>query len=464
MENESRMREPKDPAVFNRFEEHVKQFDVSGRRLLIPDMSPTGSRLLAASFRAIGADAIVMDTYKGLTLGRAYTSGKECFPCQVTLGDILHHLEGERERLGKAFSADRYIYFLPEADGPCRFGMYNKLQRLILDRFEAYQEVPIVYISTKNNYATTDIVPPGSSSFFRKLSYVSLIIADVLDRITCRVRPYEREPGSTDDWMKQSLDGMVRAVETMKHELDFSVLRGTLSSMVVRAKALMDPQAVRRPRIGIIGEIYLRSHPDSNQDIIRQLEKFGGEVVNASVGEWVNFINAEAIRKAEREWWKAWTKRNHRTLRQVFRQWIGLQIEKYYQKWRQHQVYQCVHQTLDIQPDHSIRSIHKRLDRNRLYHFAIGTEAVLSIGGALEYVHHGFDGVVNVFPFTCMPSTIASSVLRPLLHEMKIPYLDTPYDGAIQPNREVALRTFMYQAKQHMESRGGKGTNGKAMK
>lgn len=463
MKSELKMRESVDSTAFNRIEQHVQQFDVTGRRLLIPNMSPTGSELLAASFRAIGADAVVMDTYQGLSLGRAYTSGKECFPCQVTLGDILHHLETEKERLGSDFSADRYVYFLPEADGPCRFGMYNKLQRLILDRFEAYQAVPIVYISTKNNYATADIVPPDRASLFRKLSYVAVIISDVLDRITWRARPYEREPGSVDAFMGHALKEMVRAVELTGDKLDLDRLLAPLSDIAARAAKLMDPLAARRPRIGIIGEIYLRTHPDSNQDIIRQLEAFGGEVVNASLGEWVNFVNAEAIRKAEREAWKAWRDRDKDGLRQLIRQWVGLQIEKYYQKWRQHQVYRCVSRCLDIQPDHSIRSIHKQLNGNRLFHVAIGTEAVLSIGGALEYVHHGFDGIVNVFPFTCMPSTIASSVLRPLLHEKKIPYLDAPYDGAIQPNREVALRTFMYQAKQHLESRGARGKQRQAL-
>ncbi len=419
-------------------------------------MARAGSRLIAASFRAVGADAVVMETYKGLTLGREYTSGKECFPCQVTLGDILHHLETERQRLGSAFSAERYVYFLPEADGPCRFGMYNKMQRLVLDRFDAYRGVPIVYISTRNNYATADIIPPGRSSYFRKLSYVAVIISDILDRITWRVRPYEKEAGSTDAFMDNALGRMVRAVESMGPELDFNRLYAQLSDIAAQARTLMKPGSVRRPKIGIIGEIYLRSHQDSNQDIIRKLEAYGAEVVNASMGEWINFVNVESIRKAEHKLRKAWRERNHGALRQVFRQWIGHRIESYYQQWRQHQVYRTVSEHLDIQPDHSIRSIHRQLDHNRLFHFAVGTEAVLSIGGALEYVHHGFDGVVNVFPFTCMPSTIAASVLRPLLHEMKIPYLDAPYDGAIQPNREVALRTFMYQAKQHRESNGNR--------
>ena len=66
MHDEFKLRIPKDSSNFERLERNVQQFDVSGRRLLIPDMSPTGSRLLAASFRAIGADAVVMETYKGL--------------------------------------------------------------------------------------------------------------------------------------------------------------------------------------------------------------------------------------------------------------------------------------------------------------------------------------------------------------------------------------------------------------
>ena len=132
---------------------------------------------------------------------------------------------------------------------------------------------------------------------------------------------------------------------------------------------------------------------------------------------------------------------------------LGIEIEKLYQAWRQHQVYRSALKHLDIQADHSISQIERRLDANRLFTFAIGTEAALSIGGALEYAHHGCDGIVNVFPFTCMPSTICSAILKPLLHQMKIPYLDAPYDGTIQPNREVALRTFLYQAKQHRASR-----------
>jgi len=427
----------------------------------MPDMAPFGTRLIAASFRAVGVDAVVIDTYKGLSLGREFTSGKECFPCQVTLGDILHHLQQEKERLGTAFSPEQYVYFLPEADGPCRFGMYNKLQRLILDRFEEFKDIPITYVSTENGYATNGIMPADRAPNFRKLAFVAIIIADVLDRTVWRVRPYEQQQGMTDAFMEKALETMVSLVEDLGASLDFHKLYRLLDDIVATACTFIDPRQPRRARIGFVGEFTLRPHPDSKQNNVRQLEEFGGEVVDASLGEWVNFVAFERARKLRRQWTTAWQEKDHKPLRQVSKQLLETEIEKLYQAWRQQEVYRCARKHLDIQPDHSIGQIDRRLDGNRLFTFAIGTEAALSIGGALEYVHHGFDGIVNVFPFTCMPSTICSAILKPLLHQMRIPYLDAPYDGTIQPNREVALRTFLYQAKQHLASRlTGKNSKG----
>lgn len=445
-----------DQRTFHRLQTSVSRFDISGKTLLIPDMAPYGARLLAATFRALGVNAIVMKTYEGLAWGREYTSGKECFPCQVTLGDILHFLDGEKQRLGTSFDPSRYVYFLPEAGGPCRFGMYNKLQRLILDRFESFRDIPIVYLSTNDAYASGGLLPADRAPIFRKLAYVAVIIADVMDRIVWRVRPYERRPGMTDAFMESALEAMCSLVEKIGAGLDFSRLYGLLEDIGATAKGFMDPGQPRRPRIGIVGEIYLRTHPDSNQNIIRQLEAAGGEVVDASLGEWVNYVTFERSRKLQRQLKIAWHEGRREAVRSLGRQWLGTEIEILYQRWRQRQVYSRVLKSLDIQTDHSIPAIEKRLDGNRIFDFAIGTEAALSIGGAIEYAHDGFDGIVNVFPFTCMPSTICSAILKPLLHRMRIPYLDAPYDGTIQPNREVAVRTFLYQAKQHLAWRRSK--------
>jgi len=94
------------------------------------------------------------------------------------------------------------------------------------------------------------------------------------------------------------------------------------------------------------------------------------------------------------------------------------------------------------------------LKEQNLYSFDLGTEACLSIAGMMEYVREGYNGLVNVYPFTCMPSITTSSIVRPLMNRFRVPYLDTPYDSSSQPGRESAVRTFMYQADQHFKHYG----------
>ncbi len=435
----------------------MKHPDVSQKTLLIPDMAPNVTRLLAASWRAWGVNAVVMETFKGLVLGKEFTSGKECFPCQITLGDVLHHLGRERERLGSAFSPGGYAYFLPEAEGPCRFGMYGKMQRLVLDRFEEFKEVQVVTLSTNDSYAAGGILPWEKARHFRRLAYVGVVIGDVLDRVAWRVRPYEWREGMTDGFMETGVAAMASLIEAVGADFKFSKLYALLEDIVSTARSFIDPRKPRRPRIGVIGEIYLRSHPRSNQDILRLLERFGGEVVDASVGEWVNFVSYDRARKLRRERELAKVRGDRKAWRKISRRWIAQEAEKGYQAWRRGQVYRTALRRLDIQADHDIGCIERKLDRGGIFSFDVGTEACLSIGGALIHAEEGFNGIVNVFPFTCMPSTICSAVVKPILHRLKVPYLDAPYDEATQPNREAVLRTFLYQAKQHLErQRDGK--------
>jgi predicted nucleotide-binding protein (sugar kinase/HSP70/actin superfamily) len=100
--------------------------------------------------------------------------------------------------------------------------------------------------------------------------------------------------------------------------------------------------------------------------------------------------------------------------------------------------------------------LEKTLDRSGIFSFDVSTEACLSIAGILHCAREGYNGVVSVYPFTCMPSITTSAVVRPLMSERQFPYLDTPYDGSFQPNREASIRTFLYQAQQHFNHHGRK--------
>ena len=268
---------------FQSLTENVGRFSLKNKVVLIPQMNRIGGHLLAGTFRSYGIQALVMETYKGLDLGKEYTSGKECYPCQITMGDILYFMKEEQERLGEAFDPEAYIYFMPEADGPCRFGMYNKYQRIVLDSFPKLEKLKIGALSTRDGYSLEGIVEAGQIGDLRKTSYLSVVVADILDRLLWRVRPYEKEEGATDAFIEKSMHAMADTFEKYGKQKAFEKILDKLDEVLAEAKALVDPRVPPKPLIGIVGEIYLRTHVQSNQNIIRLLERYGAEVVNASI-------------------------------------------------------------------------------------------------------------------------------------------------------------------------------------
>jgi len=441
---------------FESLKTNVGKFSLANKTLLMPEMSRSGSSLIVAALKSFGIDAQVMETYKGLQVGKQHTSGKECFPCQITLGDVLYHLEREKQRLGAAFKPENYIYFMAEASGPCRFGMYNKLHRIVLDSMDGLSKIRIASVTSDDSYALGGLMKPELRTHFRRSVYVAIVVGDVLDRMLWRTRPYEKGEGQAEDYFENGLDTMCQAMETHARQKRFRQLLSVLEEVVAKAQDIIDPAIPPKPLIGMVGEIYLRSHRRSNQDLIKLLESHGGEVVNASSAEWVNYVSYENMRKAGRETILAIRHFDLRTLRQHFREWLSNRTELSYQYFRMGQVYRRARKHLPIHEDHKIANLERQLDNDRLFSFHVGTEASLSIGGALEHCLHGFDGIVNVFPFTCMPSTMCSAVLKPILDRMQMPYIDCAYDGTYQPNLEAIVRTFMYQATQHQQKRMGR--------
>ncbi len=437
--------------AFEPLKRGIGRTDIRGKTLLIPEMNKIGSHLLAAVFRSFGVNAMVLETYKGMDLGKEYTSGKECYPCQITMGDILYFLKKEKERMGPHFDPTKYLYFMPEAEGPCRFGMYNKYQRIVLDSFEEGKLLKIISLTTKDGYALDGLMDRTLVRSLRKAAYVSVVVGDILDRLLWRIRPYERKRGEADLFIESAQKEMEESFEENARDLRFDHILHRLSHILEQGRDIIDPRLPPRPKIGIIGEIYIRTHALSNQDTIRLIEEYGGEAVNASIAEWVNYTSYERLREAKRGLFLAFETLDLKAAKKYLKKILAYGGDLYYQQMRQAQIYKRATNIIDIAGDHKVGELEKILKDTGLYNFDVGTEACLSIPGAIKYVQEGFDGIVNVYPFTCMPSTLASAVLKPLMANLKIPYLDLAYDSSIQPNREAAIRTFIYQATQYFE-------------
>jgi predicted nucleotide-binding protein (sugar kinase/HSP70/actin superfamily) len=432
----------------------VGKFHLGQSRVLIPEMNRSSAHLFAAALRAFAVDAQVLATGRGLELGKKYTSGKECYPCLVTLGDLLHFIEEERQRLGPAFRADRYVFFMPESEGPCRFGMYSRYHRMVLDSLPGLKELKISTLTNTDSYSPEGLIDPQEVQRFKKTACLAMVAADVLDRLVWRVRPYETSAGLTDALAEQGLHRLSAVIERCGAGSPFDPVVGELEKVLAAGQALVDPAVPPKPRIGMVGEIFLRMHRGSNQDLIRALERYGAEVVNASMGEWLNYVSYDGLRQAKKRLRLGLRLFRPRQVSESLREALGFGINLLFQERTQQAVFKRARRRLDIAADHRIGHLEKILNASGDFSFDIPTEACLSIPGILHCARGGYNGVVNVYPFTCMPGMTTSAVVRPILNQLGLPFLDTPCDDSLQPNRETAVRTFMYQARQHLQRHG----------
>src|SRR5205085_10505797 len=119
----------------------------AAKRIYIPPMAAGSARAFASAFRAIELDAepTPPSDHRTRELGASYTSGDECYPAKVTVGDFMKVLER-----GGA-DPSRIALFMPTAEGPCRFGQYAPYLRQILDA-NGYRGVEILSPTSRNAY------------------------------------------------------------------------------------------------------------------------------------------------------------------------------------------------------------------------------------------------------------------------------------------------------------------------
>jgi predicted nucleotide-binding protein (sugar kinase/HSP70/actin superfamily) len=441
---------------FQSLNEGIGAFNAKHKYFLVPQMNRNVSHLFAAALRSFDIHALVLETCKDLDLGREHTSGKECLPCLITTGDILYFLKKEKDRLGDSFSPDDYIYFMPESDGPCRFGMYNKYQRIMFDSFQDLRGVRIGSITSKDGYSLDGLLEGENIWRFRKAAFFAILLGDILNRILWKIRPYEKENGLSDDFIEDALQTLAGCFESYGAKNNFDKILNRLKEIIEDGKAIIDPTVAPKPLVGVVGEIFIRAQDQSNQYLVKVLEEHGAEVVVSSISEWINYTSYNSMRDARAELRLNLKQMRPRRVMENLKSIAGYGKDFYYQQFKQTRSYRRLRSSIGIVEDHKVAHLDKILDREDVFSFDVGTEACLSISGMMEYADQGFNGVVNVYPFTCMPGTVTSSIAKPLMNRYRVPYLDTPCDVGLQPGREDAVRTFMYQVYQHFKRNGRK--------
>ncbi len=394
-----------------------------GRTLYIPYMADH-ARVLAAAFRACGvkAETLPEPDDEALFYGRRYTSGKECYPTILTTGDMIKLVKKPD------FDPQKVAFFMPSGAGPCRFGQYNRLHRKILDEL-GFPEVPI-YSPQQDVKLYEDLGLVGGD--FTRLTWKGLLCMDLLDKFLRETRPYEVQPGQTEKIYWEAVARLEKAVEKREDLVAvMAELRERFANIPVKDKG-------KKPVVGIVGEIYVRSNRYANEDIVRVLESLGAEVWLPTIAEWFYYINYTS---------KRWAKR----LR-LFKQLLKLVIENRVQLEDEHRFVSLVRDLLRTAEEPTVEEI-IGLARKYMSDEFEG-EAILSVGKSLDYLRHGVNGIVNVIPFTCMPGTVVSMLLKRVREdEGYVPVLTVPCDGQRSMGTRMRIEAFMYQVREHFEER-----------
>jgi len=388
------------------------------KKIYIPYMCDH-SFAVAAAFQACGVDADVFPESDEETLywGRKLTSGKECYPCILTTGDMVKLVKDPN------FDHARAAFFMPSGNGPCRFGQYHRFHRLVLDDL-GFHHVPI-YSPNQDETLYNDLGIMGSQ--FTRLGWQGIVAVDLLMKKLLETRPYEKEEGQTDRVYQECLK---RVCETIRQGGD---LEEALQKCIEDFNQIEVDGLGMKPLIGIVGEIFVRLNRFANENVIRKIEQFGGEAWIAPLTEWILYVNTIAKGGSLR-------KKSFSNLLKVF-------LTDYYQKKDEHRLEKIFKGHLRNFGEPKTRSI---FGRARPYlDSSFEGEAILSVGKTVDFAKRGASGIVNIMPFTCMPGTIVSTILKRYREENNnIPILNMVYDGQEQTNTLTRLEAFMYQAKE----------------
>jgi predicted CoA-substrate-specific enzyme activase len=398
-----------------RFERH-KNID---RTIYFPYMRDS-AYAVAAAVRSCGmkAEVLPMPDDSDIELARKYTTSSECFPLTATTGSFLKKI------MEPGIDHKKIAFFMPDHNGPCRFGQYNKLHRHIFDRL-GYHDVEIVAPSNDDAYQT---LVPGQSLKFRMGAWKGMVAVDLLRKMLQEKRPYEAIRGQADKIYQEYLKKIVDSIEKGADDLP-KVLENAAHAF----KALPIVNGYLKPLIPIIGEIFMRDNEYCSANIVRRLEALGAETIMAPMAEWLSYSTYRYERDSI---WKG-------DIKGLFKS----KLQAFTQNYTAKKLSKPIEKIMQLKPD---VHVHEMLDACGPYvHKDYDGDPAMALGAASLMAGRKISGVVNILPFTCMPGTLITAVSHVFRKDHdNIPWENIAFDGQETTGLETRLQAFMHQAHQ----------------
>jgi predicted CoA-substrate-specific enzyme activase len=234
--------------------------------ILAPQMAPIQFELISEAARACGYRLEILPAFdrSAVEKGLQYVNNDACYPAIIMVGQVVKALKSGQ------YDPEKTSVIITQSGGGCRATNYLALLELGLKQ-AGFSQVPIISVNAAGL---------GRQPGFRyslgliNRCIMAMVYGDLFMKVLNRTRPYERFPGSAqllyEKWSEKAKSN-IRSLG--KREFEQNV-KG-----IIRAFDRLELTDVRKPRVGVVGEILVKYHPTANNDIVSILEEGGAEAI-----------------------------------------------------------------------------------------------------------------------------------------------------------------------------------------
>ena len=237
--------------------------------LLVPTMLPIHFALLKKMLGNFGYKVEVLD-YRGPSVaetGLKYVHNDTCYPATLVIGELMQAvLSGE-------YDTHKIALVISQTGGGCRASNYLYLLRKALKK-AGYGYIPVLSF----NFSGLKTQPGFSfkiGQFYDLLKGV--FYGDLLMMLRNQCEPYEVNKGETNKLVEFWVDKLCKEFDDKK-KLKYKHIKENFE-LIANSFAQIELKDIKKPKVGIVGEIFVKYSPLGNNDLEKFLVQEGAEVV-----------------------------------------------------------------------------------------------------------------------------------------------------------------------------------------
>ncbi len=256
--------------------------------ILCPQMSPIHFEILQPAFNACGYNFEVLnnDNKHSVDVGLKYVNNDACYPSLLVVGQIMEAL------LSGKYDLNKTAIIMSQTGGGCRATNYVGFIRRALKKADM-EQIPVISLNL-GGIETNPGFHLNADLMLR--AAIGAQFGDIFMRCVYRMRPYEATPGSVNavhsKWLK-----IVQDFVSAKH---INLLKfNKLCRQIIQDFDDIPTLDIKKPRVGIVGEILVKFSPAGNNHLVELLEAEGAEAVVPDLIDFMLYCFYNQIYKAE---------------------------------------------------------------------------------------------------------------------------------------------------------------------